>query len=256
MLPLALLLLAGGAAASECEFLVKTDFQVPGGGELKVQKAATAQECCDACGAEPGCTAAAWNGNDENHLDRCYMKGVGALPKPSSSNTIGCQPKTALVGGSAGWGAELLLTVGLAVVAYVGGGVVLGGGDGGGLRKHPHHQWWGQVAMLVADGVATVRGGGRSSHHQQQPPGARPERGVPVPAGEGSPDGRAKKSKRHKEKRGKQKSGRQADAVAPLLPVLAPPPPPPPPAEASRANAAREPGTASGGGGRWVHVPT
>ena len=100
-----LLLTTITSAATECEFLVGTDFQVrpsaslppslppgltprrwhqvpagqPGAGtELKVVEAKTKEECCDACGEEPGCEAAAWNGNDENHFNHCYMKGPGA----------------------------------------------------------------------------------------------------------------------------------------------------------------------------------
>jgi hypothetical protein len=147
-------------ATGNCEFLTGTDFQMPGGGELKTAHGvATAQACCDLCAAEPGCTAAAWNGDNDNHLNGCYMKGAGAAPKEGVvAGTVGCRLKTAVEPSAGGGGLMFLLVVGLGGGVYVAAGIALG--SGGGLRGHPHYQQWRQVGGLVADGVATARGGG------------------------------------------------------------------------------------------------
>ena len=256
-----------GAAATDCVFVVGADIQVPAGlpgagAELKVEHADTAQACCDACGATPGCAGAAWNGNSEAHLNRCYMKGAGAaiVPGKSSPGTITCQPKETLDDG--GWGAQFLLVVGVVVAAYVGGGVALSGRKGG-LRVHPHHQRWTQLAGLVADGLATVRGhrgggGGRASarapaRRQASSTGARPAQPGSAAGGRSSEPGAAK-SKRPKEKRTRTSGRDTRDGEALLLGQA-----PQAVLEAARGgDKARAPAkdTASAGGGRWVHLPS
>jgi hypothetical protein len=262
------------SSATECEFLVGFDIQIPAGlpgagSELKVVAGSvgSSQECCDLCGAMEGCSGAAWNGNDASHLNSCYMKGAGAVPVKRTEGTIACVRRKS--SGAAGWGIKFLLSLTIAACAYLGGGVLLGGGGAtGGLRGHPHRHRWSQLAGLVADGVAIVRGRGGVGVMARQ----KAER-----HSGGPPEESSTRSKRHKQKRKQHKDSRKREAQAPLLGSPPSQSETPPLDEASSprrgaggndngvtqgptadvsSSSSRPDTTASAGGGRWVHVPT
>lgn len=172
------------------------------------------------------------------------------------------------------WGVPFLLLFGLAAGFYIGGGIALGvrrygaskgGGLGSTLSMHLHYRHWVEVVALCSDGVlfASRRsgvGGLGDSGKRGYTPVARsavPPSLQPVPARAATgPSHREKKSKRERkgEQQGKKQKSDKRDGGSSEAPSLVASPPAPTPAPAP-APAAGLPGTAAGGGGRWVHVP-
>jgi len=154
------------------------------------------------------------------------------------------------LGPTTGWGLEFLVTFGLACGIYLGGGSAWGArvsGGAVGVRAHPHWRQWHELHALVRDGVGFAKGR----------KGAREEKlYVDTTGGEQSPKGKgSKKEKKAKRTKGSgrrgatQESAGEASAAAAAvgLPAVA---------AAAAATAAPATSVASGGGGRWVHVPT
>ena len=165
-----------------------------------------------------------------------------------------------------GWGATLLLVLTVASCAYLVGGVGHAANTEGKplrLSSHPHLALWAEVHGLVVDGVEFSRGrrgrggymyarvdeGGRADKRDE---GAKEKGSARAKAGGG---GKQKKSRTSKERRREGADGHGASpgsGTSKGAPAVegrgdAPTPAPPPaPVE----------GTAAGGGGRWVHVPS
>eukprot|EP01044_Picomonas_judraskeda_P004962 COSAG03_NODE_449_length_7834_cov_7.818746_8_plen_175_part_00 len=139
------------------------------------------------------------------------------------------------------------------------------------LKSHPHWSHWLELRALVEDGVAFTRGRQRaaSKHAPTAPRSPVSQHHSPVtsqlPRGEERRDstqkkqGRSSSDKRRSEKKGSEKTGssgrgsssRKAEQGA--QPLLAAPDDP---VAAAPGGAGVGPkATASGGGGRWVHVP-
>jgi hypothetical protein len=169
------------------------------------------------------------------------------------------------------------------LAAYAVGGIALGqhrGGSSGGVRgvkAHPHYANLVALGGLVQDGIAFTRAGGTRPQKQPRGVGGRRDDGsaalLDVEAG-GSRGGGGRKSEKSsssgkerkesskkstKEKKQKARSGgsggtssKGGDSTLPAPPAsVAAAPAAPAPATAAWAGS-----TASGGGGRWVHVPT
>ena len=138
------------------------------------------------------------------------------------------------------------------------------------LKSHPHWSHWLELRALVEDGVAFTRGRQRaaSKHAPTAPRSPVSQHHSPLtsqlPRGEERRDSTQKKQgrssdKRRSEKKGSEKTGssgrgsssRKAEQGA--QPLLAAPDDP---VAAAPGGAGVGPkATASGGGGRWVHVP-
>ena len=73
----------GGGTLAACKVTNDTDFQP---GDVGMQGAATAQECCDLCAADSKCAKAAWNGPQ---FQTCYFKRASAQPI-RLTGTAGC----------------------------------------------------------------------------------------------------------------------------------------------------------------------
>ena len=180
-----------------------------------------------------------------------YRKGVTVLYR--------CGPPS--------WGLEFIVLLFVGCGGYLALGVVYaqrvqgktvgsagGGGRFGALSVHPHAGRWAEVISLVVDGITLAKDGRRT---------------VPLLRGGNAAAGRAaagekkEKNKKERKERGnehsprkekKQKKEKQEKKVQqgaleePLRASTA--------GEAAAAPAATSEGTAAGGGGRWVHVPT
>jgi len=159
------------------------------------------------------------------------------------------------------WGSPFLILFALGLCGYVGGGVAWARKTKGlpmALGSHPHHDGlWVEVRGLCMDGVefAQSQSGVRIVSVGQ----GRPRKGGgdgggsygAVDAGGGSPGGKRRKEKKEKKKERKEgkgdregkhegKNSRAEETVGAAAPEAG----------------ARGVSTASGGGGRWVHVPT
>ena len=159
--------------------------------------------------------------------------------------------------GAAAWGLSFLLALGIGGGAYAGGGVafaqrVQGRRPAGpdlqaALATHPHCARWMMVKGLASDGLAFARGeggrrgdpGGGSGGGRQR--GSSPERREE--RGKGKDRRREEKGKDPKPRGSKVKKSKRSQAE-PLLED-----------EARAPEAAEAKSTASGAGGRWVHVP-
>ena len=165
------------------------------------------------------------------------------------------------------WGVPLLLTFGLCGIAYVGLGILYGRTRGHtrasmSVRAHPHWNQWKEVYSLARDGMRFARGGGRAraqragytpvprapAEREGSSSGSRKERG---------PGGDAKKAKRAKQDR-KEGGKERTDAPRPE-PQSGHSPDASCAGSSSAGSGSTGPATgksaASGGGGRWVHVP-
>jgi hypothetical protein len=175
------------------------------------------------------------------------------------------------------WGWSFLFVVAPCIGLYLGGGWALNHRSRGldGLDALPHIEQWREVAGLAKDGVrfAQARAGGRRGYvpvnstataEQQSRASANTGDGGREKArerGGTSSTREAKSSKRPKEeKQGSSskkvssskkasRSGSKGSDVEAAATSVAPTEPAPPTADAVAS-------TASGGGGRWVHVPT
>jgi hypothetical protein len=224
--------------------------------------AAHRASCCALCAVTEGC--ARWvisTGKDPaGEKARCWLKGKkGALQPGKAGRAVG---EVAAVYTQTGcvlqsnWGSSFLLLCALGSAVYVGGGSAYGARAGGGgalaLQSHPHYRRWGELRGLCEDGLRFVRAGG------SRPPRAPRQGGgyVAAPAAGGSDDAEPRgdrKDKRNKEKRtsssggkkGKERGGGE-EVAAPVVAT----------ASAPAVVAVASEGTASAGGGRWVHMPT
>jgi hypothetical protein len=182
------------------------------------------------------------------------------------------------------------LAAGAAYATKVQGRKATGGGAGALLRLHPHFGKWTEVLGLVEDGVAYARGS------QQRRGGATSQRSSSAAAGGNDDDARSRRRQEEEEeeeeqeeggneggrgrdknkqkarqghrssgeKKGKKERGKKAAGREKAEPLLAAAPAAPAPTATSAtsgggaagAGAGGAKATASGGGGRWVHVPT
>lgn len=154
------------------------------------------------------------------------------------------------------FGMMFLLAVAVVAVVYLVGGVAFAirtKGAPATLRSHPHVALWEEVRALCEDGVAFAR--------TQTKVGSAGRVAGYVPVGNSKPprkagvtdkaetdrahvDGQESSKRRKKEKKDKQVGSDQRNAESLLsVPATAAPAPP------------ASIGTASAGGGRWVHVP-
>jgi hypothetical protein len=258
---------------------------LPSGMTLPGNCGQTPYEDCVAAGAK---TCGAWSGKDNSELPKtleaCATK---CLTCPSAKctyisfsvtnsdcswyescdmsklHTISVHPdyKSQVVRGNDSGGWTLVAGLLLGGVAYLGAGVVYGGrtGGGAGLAAHPHHEHFVAVQGLVADGLAFARGskrggGGGYSAVPSVPRSSSSRGGGTTSESRGS--GKSPKGKRSRSEGGKgskRRSGEKeerkistsnAKDASPSAPAQ----------ELAAADAAAS--TASGGGGRWVHVPT
>ena len=197
--------------------------------------------------------------NNGNEYDG---KGKGD-PCPGKAKHLGISVRCCPASGCpllSQWGIQFLLCLVAGSAAYVGGGAAYGkrhgGGSGGRLiEAHPHFARWKEVEALAMDGLAYSRarmggGGGRgagyrrvSSAEVRKEGGAQPERKKEKQRKEKTPREKRESGKKDKKKEGKREERAEAKAPAPA------------PAAAASPAAATVASTASGGGGRWVHVP-
>ena len=161
------------------------------------------------------------------------------------------------------WGVPLLLTFGLCGIAYVGLGILYGRTRhtrvSMSVRAHPHWSKWQEVYSLARDGMSFVRDGGKARAQRAgytPVPRAPPERegsssGSKTERGPGG-DAKAKRAKQDKKEERKERPD-------------APRPPSKPghnpedscasPSGSAGIEPAAGKSVASGGGGRWVHIP-
>ena len=161
------------------------------------------------------------------------------------------------------WGWPFLVVFTLCTAGYVGGGAAVGFRRGQGgvpaakgvgvLAVHPHFKLWGEVVALCVDGALFVSaragsrhsgrggiGGGYSSLRETAPAGAAVAGKVKAEKKEKRATS-SERSSGKKEKKGRSKE-REKDGKESSPPEVPAPEP--------------EPGTASAGGGRWVHIPS
>lgn len=153
------------------------------------------------------------------------------------------------------WGDRLIAVFAMMAGIYIGVGTVWGARVSGvsgraAVRAHPHWRQWEEVAALVEDGVAFARGRRRAGGGVG---GEQRERlYVEAPGGDVSPRGSKQGKKEKKAKRAKGDGGNEAkkerSSSASPRPAAA--------EAAPAAPAAPATSVASGGGGRWVHIPT
>lgn len=222
--------------------------------------------------------------------EKCYSPGATSLTASCSGGCTGeylaikfvnnkrnmqlLLPMTIFINEIA-WGLPFLLLAGLFSAFYIGGGLAMGlrGGGGGGagaisiLMVHPHYRKWMELAALCYDGVlfasrkAGVGGLGGAGSRYTPVPGAatEPSRSSSKKrssggGAQGSPkkdkekaskksSGGKKEKKEKKDKADKEEQGGGGGGVAAPTPASAP------------NSAPALAGTASAGGGRWVHVP-
>ena len=220
--------------------------------------------CCALCSVTAGCIQWVVSlGSAEKAT--CWLKDKKGAVTPNQPKRLigevapvytqtGCPPED-------NWGSSFLLVFTLGFAGYAGGGSIYGARTGGGgkpsLQAHPHYRQWGEARGLCQDGVRYIRSKGSrgrgSARAQllQQPAAGLADRGD----GEEEELRGDKKEKRKKEKRSsggkkekpdkedRHESDRIKTQAAPAVVVVA------------VAVPAAE-GTASAGGGRWVHVPT
>ena len=225
---------------------------------------ATAQAKCD---AEPTCVAI-WshtNGGFQAFCSTlnavCTNNGSPAVGTPTTVNTSGdqhnpgyddCWKKASLVENT--WGASFLLGLTVCAVLYVGGGIALGrrqGTTSAGLAQHPHHRKWQELGGLARDGwqyFLTQSSGKPRARRGDLSEALQPQRlGSRKPSREGSRSSKKSSSKSSRaseppEVDGEDRSERvDGDTPGP---------------GASTEAVATADGTAAGGGGRWVHVPS
>lgn len=170
-----------------------------------------------------------------------YRKGVTVLYR--------CGPPS--------WGLEFIVLLFVGCGGYLALGVVYaqrvqgktvgsagGGGRFGALSVHPHAGRWAEVISLVVDGITLAKDGRRTAvraaagEKKEKNKKERKERG-----NEHSPRNEKKEKKEKQDKK-----VQQGALEEPLRASTA--------GEAAAAPAATSEGTAAGGGGRWVHVPT
>lgn len=190
----------------------------------------------------------------------CLKNADDCLPnKERGSGKLAAAYVTSGCPSGGDWGSGVLIFLVLVVGGYVGGGSVVGSrakGSGVGVRNHPHWQRWQELRGLCADGVTFARSGGsrRQALGRSQSllaegrkgGGGRTdevkERREKAPKSKSTKSTGSEKKRSGKSESGKSESPRsQSSAAGELSPAVV--------EEAAS-------GTAAGGGGRWVHVPT
>eukprot|EP01046_Picozoa_sp_COSAG06_P045341 COSAG06_NODE_6253_length_3012_cov_3.331617_4_plen_233_part_00 len=212
------------------------------------------EQCKDPANGGPDGGDCGWTNRCRGSLEGCKL---------------GCKIQQSA--GRTSWGFVLVLA--LSSAAYVGGGVgfaVKRLGAPPALSSHPHYRQWQEVGGLVADGAQLTQakltgrpmpkqsrgGSGGGAGAGSYSPLSDAESG-----GGGSPSSKDKKKKKEKKEKKESKKGRgdrvsdgspRSDTGAADAPVAAAAAP----ASAGGGGDAGVKATASGGGGRWVHVPT
>jgi hypothetical protein len=202
-----------------------------------------------------GCKS--WNGRYTDSVQ------LSKAPLIHNDDWIACKPGTEPGAPSSDLGAYFLLLLALIGGAYVGGGVGLGMHSGRrrgktAVEAHPHYERWLALAGLVSDGLhfTRSRGGARAADREALLP--RSAQGAShQPSARGSKAGK-KRSGGRSGKRGtdhpsngdlETKSGSGESNQISTAPVKD---------DANSAvtqrTVAATPGTAAGGGGRWVHL--
>ena len=162
-----------------------------------------------------------------------------------------------------GWVFFVLLTlgggsyvaVGVAYAQRVQGRRATGGGSQALLRLHPHFGKWAEVLALAEDGVAYTSGRRATRTPRPEQRGDKVEKTKQAHSEEKKEKKeRGSSSAEKKEKKERSKKSEKAGAKQPLLEAAAAPSPAAP--ASSNPTAGGPKVTASGGGGRWVHVPT
>lgn len=158
-----------------------------------------------------------------------------------------------------GW--SFVITVGIAAALYLVGGVafrVKTQGAAPSLRSHPHVGKWVALRALCEDGLAFARQGGKGPSRKayapvagkREPPASSAER--PDRPGKEQSTKKDKRRDKSEKRQGKDsKSAKQQPDGAPEVPAAAGVVPQ---AVAAPVAASTSASTASGGGGRWVHV--
>ena len=178
----------------------------------------------------------------------------------------GCMYKQAINGSRTSWGFVLVLL--FAMAGYTAGGVGLAVKRSGAplaLTSHPHHHRWREFVGLVMDGVELTRAKATGKSAPRSSAAVRGGYKAVADPGGGNPGQKAsskqsektEKKEKKAEKKGKKAQrggdGGEGSPDAARAPTSAAPAAAP---AAVGATAGGPKATSSGGGGRWVHVPT
>lgn len=206
---------------------------------------------CQAKCEEMGCQCFDHTETPARPNENCRICKPGQSFRPLHDSGAGCsaflyQPQ---------WGWSVVCFILGVVAAYVAGGYVYGTQIKGrrGRGALPHAQFWLEVDALVRDGARFVAAAGRAPHPRsvrRQTQG--PPQTLQEPLSSETKKRRSGGEKTRGEKRGQSKSASRSTDMqnAPSASQPALPPQPPQQGTGSLGKA-----TASGGGGRWVHVP-
>ena len=182
--------------------------------------------------------------------EHCRVCDKGSMVVPLRHSNWGYK---AVIHTESAWGVAFLTVVVGSAALYFGAGYVYNSRTGGAAGVHalPHARYWVELHGLVSDGVAYTRNGGRRTTRSGYRPVERvlrkPDRSTQKSShkSEKSPSKEKSGSARSKQKRSsKEHSVDQSTASVVLAGDDAP----------SVASVGTV-GTASAGGGRWVHVP-
>lgn len=231
------------------------------------------EHCCDLCHETPGCVAGIFAKDPKGEEDTCWFKDAATVTKANEEKRVG---NTACVSGEYAtaaekeegvesddgvgeWGKTFTKCVVGVSLAYILGGIAYGRrtrSDGQSsllLQWHPHWRQWEDLAALVQDGIAfshaRVRGRNKSLYSEVA-------RSVHASSGTGRGKADAEVHNPKREKTRQQKSGQKHNAgdsqeqsarkLADRVTLSSCP----------SATSGPVASTASGGGGRWVHVST
>ena len=237
----------------------------PGGGGPAEGVPKSLEECVAKCLACPSakCTYISFSAinADCSWYESCDMAKLYTVPGKTDY-------KSQVVRGADGSGWSLVATLLATVAVYLVAGLIYGsraGNSESGLAAHPHYAKFISLHGLVLDGVAYVRGrrgttgatryspltssgsnGKKSSLAEDDDVAPRPHKD----SVKAKTSKRSKSSKRHSEQRKDSHRGPSpssaSDRAEQVAPALGNP---------SAPAGSKAAGTASAGGGRWVHVP-
>ena len=208
----------------------------------------TIEDCAARCAACPRCNFISYSEtNPAGHDCSWYTACSATQLKPMFDY------KTEHVAKPGSLGSQLVVAVCACSAIYLVGGVaynVKAKGMKPSAEALPNREFWFGVAALARDGVAFARGGGarqprqsRGGYHAAPEQEESPKHGKKRSKGRERKEGKEGKESGHSSSSRKPKSDRGSPSAAPPEPAAEPGPAP-------------APSTASGGGGRWVHVPT
>ena len=222
----------------------------------------TLEQCVAKCLACPSakCTYISFSvtNADCSWYESCDMANLYTVPGKADY-------QSQVVRGADGSGRSLVATLLATVVVYLVAGVIYGrrtGNPASGLAAHPQYAKFVSLHGLVTDGVAYARGRRGTEATRYTPLGSsgssgkkssREDDDVPAQPHKESvePSKRSKSTKRQSEQRKDSRRGAsrsnvsdRADQTAPALDKAL-----------SAPAGSQTAGTASAGGGRWVHVP-